>query len=231
MSCSSNGSRYTTLGTVGASTQLSTTVTNLRATNIFSNQLYVSSASGTFQGVAKVGSGTPTTTGQTITLLPGFPTATGPSPYAFAFSDSNTLYVADDRSTASGGGLQKWTFNGTTWTLSKTFTTGLTAGLRGVTLTVNGSNQPVIYATTADSATKFVTVTDTGSAGDSFTTLATAGTNKAFRGVAFAPVSATPTLNINDVTMAEGNSGTTTFTFTVSLTQPAPAGGVTFDIA
>src|SRR5581483_11581055 len=40
-----------------------------------------------------------------------------------------------------------------------------------------------------------------------------------------------PILNINDVTKAEGNSGTTTFTFTVSSTLPAPAGGITFDIA
>jgi predicted extracellular nuclease len=38
-------------------------------------------------------------------------------------------------------------------------------------------------------------------------------------------------LTINDVTLAEGNSGTTTFAFTVSLSAPAPAGGVTFDIA
>ena len=52
-----------------------------------------------------------------------------------------------------------------------------------------------------------------------------------------APV--TPTLNVNDVAQAEGNAGTTTFTFTVSLTSPAGAGltsptgtsGVTFDIA
>ncbi|HEY6190641.1 MAG TPA: lamin tail domain-containing protein, partial [Pyrinomonadaceae bacterium] len=40
-----------------------------------------------------------------------------------------------------------------------------------------------------------------------------------------------PVISINDVTKNEGNSGTTTFTFTVSLLQPAPAGGVTFDIA
>jgi predicted extracellular nuclease len=38
-------------------------------------------------------------------------------------------------------------------------------------------------------------------------------------------------LTINDVTLAEGNSGTTTFAFTVSLSAPAPTGGVTFDIA
>lgn len=54
-----------------------------------------------------------------------------------------------------------------------------------------------------------------------------------------APASATgtilnddvPSLSINDVTAAEGNAGTTSFTFTVSLSAPAGAGGVTFDIA
>jgi uncharacterized protein YjdB len=40
-----------------------------------------------------------------------------------------------------------------------------------------------------------------------------------------------PTLSISDVTLNEGNSGATTFTFTVSLSTPAPTGGVTFDIA
>ena len=40
-----------------------------------------------------------------------------------------------------------------------------------------------------------------------------------------------PTLTINDVSLNEGNAGPTTFTFTVSLSAPAPAGGVTFDIA
>lgn len=36
---------------------------------------------------------------------------------------------------------------------------------------------------------------------------------------------------INDVTFAEGNAGTTTFAFTVSLNTPAGPGGVSFDIA
>ncbi len=40
-----------------------------------------------------------------------------------------------------------------------------------------------------------------------------------------------PTLSINDVSLAEGNSGTTIFSFTVSLSAAAPSGGVTFDIA
>ena len=39
-----------------------------------------------------------------------------------------------------------------------------------------------------------------------------------------------PTLSINDVTKAEGNSGTTNFDFTVSLTSAAGAGGVSFTV-
>jgi hypothetical protein len=39
------------------------------------------------------------------------------------------------------------------------------------------------------------------------------------------------TLNIDNVQQVEGEAGTTNFVFTVSLTQPAPPGGVTFDVA
>ena len=42
---------------------------------------------------------------------------------------------------------------------------------------------------------------------------------------------APPNLTINDVTVTEGNSGTTTATFTVSLSAPTPATDITFDIA
>jgi uncharacterized protein len=40
-----------------------------------------------------------------------------------------------------------------------------------------------------------------------------------------------PTLSIDDVSADEGDSGTTSFDFTVSLSAPADTGGVTFDIA
>lgn len=45
------------------------------------------------------------------------------------------------------------------------------------------------------------------------------------------PCPLTPTLSINDVSANEGNAGTTSFDFTVSLSSAAGAGGVTFDIA
>lgn len=40
-----------------------------------------------------------------------------------------------------------------------------------------------------------------------------------------------PALSVGDVTLAEGDSGTTAFTFAIGLSAPAPAGGVTFDVA
>jgi len=40
-----------------------------------------------------------------------------------------------------------------------------------------------------------------------------------------------PALTLNDISQAETNSGTSTFTFTVTSSLPAPAGGITFDIA
>ncbi len=40
-----------------------------------------------------------------------------------------------------------------------------------------------------------------------------------------------PNLTIGDVAASEGDSGTTGFTFTVSLSSPAGPGGVTFDVA
>ncbi len=44
-------------------------------------------------------------------------------------------------------------------------------------------------------------------------------------------VSALPQLNVQDFSAAEGNTGNTAFSITVSLSAPAPAGGVSFDIA
>jgi hypothetical protein len=232
------GIRYTTLGST-TSTQLSTTVTNLRQTNIFAGQLYVSSASGAFR-LASVGTGTPTTSGQTITNLPGFPTATG-SPYGFFFADLDagvsgvdTVYVADD-----GGTIQKYSLVAGTWTANGT---KALSSVRGITGVVSGASV-TLYVTNGSS---LQTITDTSGYNatitGTLTSLATAPANTAFRGVAFAPAGGSPTpspsptptptpaLSINDVSQVEGNSGTSSFTFTVSLSQPAPIGGVTFDV-
>jgi hypothetical protein len=180
-----DGVRYAALGAT-TSTVVSSTYTNLRVINIFNNQLYVSSSASSVFGVVAVGTGVPTSTGNTSTLLSGFPTASLSS-YGFSInSAANIIYLADDGATASGGGLQKWTYSGSTWTLAYTLSSNLTTGLRGILVDWSGVN-PVIYVTDAGtSANKLLVVTDDGSSA-SFSTLATAPTYTAFRGLTFSP--------------------------------------------
>jgi hypothetical protein len=108
------------------------------------------------------------------------------SSYAFAFSPGFTnVYIADD-TTKGVGGIQRWNFNGTAWAMSYAFSGITNVGARGVTVDFSGAN-PVIYATTAEATNnRLVSITDTGAA-SAVTTLATAGVNQFFRGVAFAP--------------------------------------------
>ncbi|HEX8136386.1 MAG TPA: tandem-95 repeat protein [Pyrinomonadaceae bacterium] len=186
------GLRHTTLGGT-TSTQLNSTSTNLRQTNIYNGQLYVSAQSGTLR-IGTVGTGTPTTAGQAITNLPGFPTNAG-SPYGFFFADLNagvagvdTLYVADDNATGAGG-LQKYSLVGGTWVSSGTISTGTV--VRGVTGVVTGSSV-TLYATGGSGNGSLFKFTDnTGynaAVSGSLTTVVSAGANKVFRGVALTPV-------------------------------------------
>ena len=194
------GSRYTTLGST-TSTQLSTTPTNLRGTNIFDGQLYVSAGLGTFR-LGTVGTGTPTTSGQTITSLPGFPTSTGgtpSSPHQFFFADLDagvagvdTVYVTDD--TGASAGIQKYSLVGGTWTSNGFVALGSSRGLTGVVTfagspdAINGLPMVTLYVT---NGTTLQTLTDTNGYNapnnGTLTSLATAVTNTAYRGIAFAP--------------------------------------------
>jgi hypothetical protein len=182
---------YIPFGTSTA-TQLNTAPTNVRVVHAIGGQLYGTSGSGLFVNVFSVGTGTPTTTGQTVTSFPGMPTATA-SPYSFVLLDRNplvpgmdTLYVADDRAVASGGGIQKWTSNGTTWALGPTFAQG-TSGFRGLAGVVTGANVTLIATTAGASANAVVAFVDDGVTTPVGTVLATAPANTAYRGIAFTP--------------------------------------------
>lgn len=193
------GTRYATLG--GTTTvSLSSSPTNIRVVDIVNGQLYVSSASGTFQGVSAVGTGMPTEAGQTTTLLNGFNTAAMNSSYDFWFKDAQTLYVAGDASAVNGGGIQKWTESSGAWTLQYTLLNNdsTTTGVRGLTGTVDLSGNAVLYGTTtATSANQLISVVDTDASATA-TTLATAPANTAFRGVEFVSASVVPPLNNAD---------------------------------
>jgi hypothetical protein len=185
------GVRFATFGG-NTSVLLSETPTNTRVAAIFNNQLYVTTMSGAFRGVSTIGTGVPTSGGQSTVLLPGVdPSTTSPaSAYDFFFADTNTLYVADDRTIANGGGVQKWTFDGASWTLVYTMNTGLTAGVRGLAGMADRAGN-TLYVTTADTTNsstgnKLMRVVDLGQFSD-FVLIAAAPGNTAFRGVAFAP--------------------------------------------
>ena len=178
-----SGARYTTVGST-TSTQLNPTTGNIRVVNIFNGQLYASSASGTFFGISTVGAGLGTTAGGSpLTLLPGMPTAATHSSYDFWFKNASTLYVADDGSAATGGGIQKWVESAGTWSLAYTLLNNgaTTTAVRGLAGTLDGSGNAVLYGTTGS---LLIGLTDTG-AGATATTLATAPANTAFRGVEF----------------------------------------------
>ena len=194
------GVRYASFGAT-TSTQLSTTQTNLRQAAIFGAQLYVDTGSGTTKTVGSVGSGLPTSSGQTISFLPGTP-ASG-SPYAFVLLDLDagvagvdTLYLVDD-----SAGLEKFSLVGGTWSSNGTIGTA-TDVYRGLTASVNGSTV-TLYAVRkggggATGGGELVSLVDgsgyNGALAGTPTLLATAAANTAFRGVALAPrqVVATP---------------------------------------
>ena len=193
----------------GASfTQVSSTATgqptNMRNVEIYNGQLFASSSATTGYGIWSIGTGLPTSAGSTSTLainMAGIGTGTA-SPSGFVMFDTNrdslldTAFIADDR-TSAGGGLQKWTFNGTAWVNSYSLlfnaaTSGLTGtagsgivGIRGLTGGYDDTTGAFsLFATTADASNnKIVSVVDNGTAPTTFTTLASAGTNFAFRGV------------------------------------------------
>lgn len=170
-------------------TQILAAPANLRVVSIYGGQLYGTSGSTPFVGVFTIGTGLPGMAGQTATPLPGMVGATGPSPYGFvAFDASSTvpgvdlLYVADDRSAASGGGIQRWTFDGITWTLATTFNLG--SGARGVAAYRVGAST-VVYAVTTGSAV--VTLVDDGASSPVPSMVFDAPSRTALRGIALAP--------------------------------------------
>ncbi len=235
MATSGGGIRYEQFGNIGTSIQMSSTPTNTRVVRVYNNQLYISTASGAFLGVCSIGSGTPTTSGQTTTLLPGMPTSGTHSPYGFSVSpDGNTLYVADDGSAANGGGIQKWTLSAGTWSKAYTLLNNGTTAIpsRGLTVDWSGTN-PVIYATTSSTPNALIRVTDTGS-GSTADTLAASPANTVFRGVDFAPSNGAAFIATTGGPLAFGNvavgtpSAEQTFTvrggnLTADITITAPS--------
>ena len=181
----------TSASAVTTSTVVSTTVTNTRTTGVFNGQLYFGTGSGTTRGVYKVGSGLPTVSSTTST---SFVNAGGSaSSYNFWFNAGGTICYVADASITGTGGIQKWTYSGS-WSLAYLIQPdGTTQGCQGLAVDFSGT-YPVIYATTTEASSNFLKkIVDGGSGTYTITTVATAGTNEVFRGVSFAPFTASIT--------------------------------------
>lgn len=186
----SGGVRYTTLGSA-TSDRINTGAgsgSNSRVVEIFGapTNLYTSASSSPRLAVQQIGTGLPIVPGATETTLTGMPTSGTHSTYDYWFKDANTVYLADDGSAATGGGIQKWTLNAGTWTLQYTLlnTGAATTAVRGLTGTVVGGNAVLFATTNQSNANNLIAVTDTGAAATA-TVLASAPTNTAFRGVEY----------------------------------------------
>ncbi|MET0591069.1 MAG: hypothetical protein ABW133_00115, partial [Polyangiaceae bacterium] len=166
-----------------------------RSLSIAGGQLYAAGDATATPVIAAVGTGLPTASSPGFTTLPGF---TGASPWGFVFFDLNpavtgpdTLYVASEIAGTGDAGaplrnVQKWTFNGTTWSLATTFNLPSPTGFRGITGTLVGTT-PTIIATTADgtNSSRLVVFTDDGITAPRV--IAQSANNTFFRGVALSP--------------------------------------------
>jgi len=214
------------LATLGASsvTTISATQVNLREANIFGGQLYATTGAGAAFRVGAVGGGLPTTAGQTTTSLPGLPTGAGSSNGVFfadlsaAVPGLDTLYIADD----SANQLQKYSLVSGAWTANGTVAAGTARGLTGI---VDGTTV-TLFGTTGGTLFKFLDATGyNASLTGAISTLASAATNTAIRGVSLTPSNSTPPQPTNPSGMGSANpssvqAGTST-TLAVTVTPGA----------
>jgi PEP-CTERM motif len=157
---------------------------NTRVLGVYGGILYYSTGSGT-QGIYKY-SGLPTSATTGTAVLTGV-AGQGTSPYDFALSpDGNTLYVADNAL-----GVQKFTYNGTSWNFDYNFTDSVSTADKayGLAVDFSGTN-PILYWT---SPTDIWKATDLG-AGAAGTSILSAGANYAFRGLEVVPEPSSPAL-------------------------------------
>jgi hypothetical protein len=183
------------IGATATTTQIVVDSGSTRNCQIANGQLFCTAANTPFNNVFQVGTNLPTTLQPVSALVstPGMPTTDSTvSPFAFAWV-GNVLYVADDRAPPTGG-VQKWTFNGSSWTLSGTFSAGLTTtGAVGLTADNSGGSTVLIVTSKATATTSPNTIlryVDDGisdPASATATVLMTAPTNTFYRGVALVP--------------------------------------------
>jgi uncharacterized protein (TIGR02145 family) len=162
--CSGDGSGTTTGGIWyynGTNfTQIYNTIFNVRNIEIFNGNLYFTTGSGLNRGLYQVGTGLPTTSGQTATLIVSNG-LTDSSPYDFSISpDGCTIYLTDDGNGNSAlSGIYKWKNINGAWSSTYKYN----ANARGLVVDYSPST-PIIYSTVASSnsvvSTQIISIKD-----------------------------------------------------------------------
>lgn len=224
---------------LGGTTATSIVSQNSRDVEIYGGQLYYTTAS----AAGAVGTGLPTTSGQTAVPLT-FSVSPGSNLGDFYLADldgapgADTLYVVD-----STNGLEKYSLVSGTWVKNsavKTLADGTSiTGYEGLTVSVSGSTVTA-YITTP---TRILSLVDTAGYNQAASSTSlnsvvdhtTGYTGQAFRGISFAPSAGTttptlPTLSIDSPSIVEGDDGTTTLTFTVTASATSTS-AITVDYA
>jgi hypothetical protein len=207
------GNRYVTLGSAGTSVLVSNSPSNTRGSAIYNSQLFTSSQSGVNIGISTVGSGLPTSTGNTATILSGTASnvdLTNPQGFVFADIDGNgtadVLYAADGNL-----GIVKFSNTGGTWTKRGSLPNPAGRASAGLGLQISGTDRVlfICLGTTTTPATEIYKFVDNSAAtaniASSGTDIITAcgsaiitspsATSVLFKGVSFAPVNVpTPTV-------------------------------------
>ena len=197
------GVQYATLGSIGASTSIVSSPSNVRVVELLGGRLFASSGASPFVGVSSIGAGEPTTASSATLLFPpaavdAGDASAGPalSPFAFVAFDLDTnvagidrMYVADWPNSGTGG-IQKWTFDGSNWSFVAELAEGESGnqGMLGLTGFADASGTVTLVATTSDTPSRLVAYVDDGSTTHpTQTILAVSAKNTAFRGVTLEP--------------------------------------------
>ncbi len=156
---------------------------------------------------------------------------TTPEDTPLVFSGGNAISVADSD---AGNNALKVTLTATNGTLTLSGTTGLSFttgdGTNDPTMVFTGSASDINAALSGMSFTPTLNYSGSASVQIDVDDQGFTGTGGAQTDSETVPINVTPVndLSISDVTQAEGNAGTTAFTFNVTLEAPAGPGGVTF---
>jgi hypothetical protein len=177
----------------------------MRNIGIYDNRLFLCHASGTaVSRVYEVGTSLSSTDSTGATILPGVPTTATIAAADFWMADLSdavpgldVLYIADD---ASSGGIVKFSLVGGTWVETGKLANTLDGSTTYRGLAGEKSGSGVVLFGARNAGAQIFKVYETGGYNAAFVgtpvVLATAETNTAFRGVAFAPQDIVAPLNL-----------------------------------